>query len=131
MTRPVNTLLCVLGLATAMHLDWHLARPTIHEHSYGLSWHWVFAIPVFALNAWCVVRAWPSALLAASVVIIGGAGVLAAVVEPAWELSTGASVEWAFGPARLGAFAAFLAVGIVTHIGVLALLGRRAKHHNS
>lgn len=123
----LTALLVTLALATAMHLDWHAARPTVHHLSLGLSWHWLLAIPVFALTAWYVARVWPEHTLGASVAIIGIASVLAALAEPLYELWVDrAPMDWAFGPLRLTSFAAFLAAGIVTHVAVLALLRRRA-----
>ena len=124
--RLLNAALCTIGLATAMHLDWHVARPVVHEHSLGLSWHWLLAIPVFAVIAWCVHRAWPTQALFASAIIIGIASLLAAIVEPAWEVWVGgATREWAFGRERLVAFGAFLATGLLTQAAVLALARRR------
>ena len=125
--RILNASVCTIGLAAAMHLDWHAARPLIHDHSLGLSYHWLLAVPVLALIAWCVHRGWPSRTLAASVGIIGIASLLAAVIEPGLELLVeGAPWDWAFGRMRLVAFGTFLATGIVTYVVVLALLRRRA-----
>lgn len=124
-TRMITAALVTLGLATAMHLDWHVARPTVHHLSLGWDWHWVIAVPVFALTAWYVVRAWPDAVLGASVAILGTASLLAAVVEPAWEYGTGASFEWAFGRARVAGFGAFLVTGIITHATVVWLARNR------
>ena len=115
--------LVTLALATAMHLDWHLARPVHHRLSLGWSGHWLLAVPAFALVAWYVQRTRPANRLGASVGIILVASVLAAIVEPAWEYwIDGASWDWAFGPARLTAFLLYLAVGVVTQIATLALL---------
>jgi hypothetical protein len=84
------------------------------------------AVPVFALLAWYADRAWPRQVWLASAVIIGVAGFLAAVVEPAWELWVGgAPREWAFGRPRLIAFGAFLAAGVVTHVTLLTVAMRR------
>lgn len=125
--QPIKAALCAIGLAVAMHLDWHVARPAVHEHSLGLSWHWVFAVPVFALNAWCTARIWPMHVLRASLGIIGVASLLAAAVEPALEIWLGAaSSEWAFGWSRVGAFAAFLATGVVAQAVVLTIWRRWA-----
>jgi hypothetical protein len=121
--------LVTLALATAMHIDWHAARPSEHHLSLGWSWHWLLAVPVFALTAWYIQRTRPMNRLSASVGIILVASVLAAVVEPAWEYwIDGASWDWAFGRLRLTAFALFLVVGVVTQIATLALVsGRRAS----
>jgi len=62
-----------------------------------------------------------------SVAIVGTAGILAAVVEPAWEFWVDkAPFEWAFGRIRLEAFGAFVAAGIVSHAIVLGFLSRRS-----
>jgi hypothetical protein len=120
--------LVTLALATAMHLDWHAARPAEHHLSLGWRWHWLLAVPPCALTAWYVARAWPRHRLAASVAIFGIASLLAAVIEPAWEyLVDGATLEWAFGRPRLLAFAAFLITGAVTHAAVLSLRARRSS----
>ena len=121
--RRVSAALVTLGLAAALHLDWHVARPAAHHLSLGWAWHWLLAVPVFALTAWYVLRAWPERVVGASVVIIGVAVLLAAVVEPAWEVWTGAPVGWAFGRARLVAFGAFLAAGMISHVTVVGLGG--------
>ena len=126
MTRQTLTAVGVsLALATAIHLDWHFARPAHHQLSLGLRWHWLTAIPVFALLAWYVARAWPSQMLRASVVIIVSAVVLAGVVEPAWEYFLGdAPFEWAFGATRNLALATFLGTGLLSYGIALALAAR-------
>jgi hypothetical protein len=124
-TRLIHAGLVTLGLATAMHLDWHTARPAVHHFSLGWGWHWLLAVPVFALTAWYVDRAWTDRRSSASLAILGIASFLAAVVEPAWELWSGASLEWAFGRGRLGAFGAFLATGAITHAAWLWLASER------
>jgi hypothetical protein len=117
-----NTVLVTIALATAMHLDWHAARPAMHHLSLGWRFHWLLAVPAFALTAWFVRQTAPRRLVAASVGIIGVASVLAGIVEPAWEYwIDGATFEWTFGLMRLVPFVAFLAVGIATHIGVLVV----------
>jgi hypothetical protein len=126
-SRLVISALVTLGLATAMHVDWHVARPVVHHLSLGWRWHWVFAVPVFALSGWYVLRAWPTRPVGASLAILGVASLLAAVVEPSWEYWVeGASFDWAFGRVRLVAFGAFVAVGTVTHVAVLRFARRRS-----
>ena len=118
--------LVILALATAIHLDWHVARPTTHHLSLGWSWHWALAIPVFALAAWYVSRRHAPSAIRTSAVIIGGAILLGAVIEPAWEYWLGdASFDWAFGPHRTHAALVFIIAGIATYAGVLYLLSRR------
>lgn len=124
--RMVTSALVIVGLAAAMHLDWHVARPAVHHLSLGWRWHWLLAIPVFAVAALYVARAWPDRVLRASLIVIVAAGILAAVVEPAWEYWVdGATFEWAFGRLRLATFASFVAIGVLTQAAVVALTTRR------
>lgn len=127
--RLFTASLVTLGLATMMHLDWHAARPVEHHLSLGWQYHWLLAVPSFALTAWYVLRVWPDAVLRASVWIIVIASVLAAVVEPAWEYSTDATWEWAFGARRFSAFFAFLSAGLITYAGVA--IGSRQQTANT
>jgi hypothetical protein len=116
-----------LALASAIHLDWHAARPTVHHLSLGLSWHWLLAIPAFGLVAWYVVRAWPEQVVRASLWVVGGAVVLAGLVEPAWEyFFEDATLEWAFGSTRTIALVAFVATGLVAYVAVL-IAARRGR----
>jgi hypothetical protein len=117
--------LVIVAVASAMHLDWHFARPAHHQLSLGLAQHWLFAIPVFAFTGWYVSRFWPAQIVQASAVIIGGAAVVAQVIEPLYELIDGATFEWAFGAPRQIAFASFTSVGILTHAATVLLLRRR------
>ncbi|HEX6315927.1 MAG TPA: hypothetical protein VFZ73_13745 [Gemmatimonadaceae bacterium] len=128
MGRTIRSTLVCLALASAMHLDWHFARPAHHQLSLGLSWHWVLAIPAFGLVAWYVQRTSPDRLLRASVSIVLCAILIAGVVEPAYEYFLGgATFEWAFGLERIVALATFVAVGVVAHAAVLAFFRRRAS----
>ena len=124
-SRNTSTALVTLAVATAIHLDWHVARPAHHRLSLGLPAHWLLAIPVFGLVAWYVMRAWPGKVLPISIVIPGSAIVLAGVVEPAGEyFLSGASAEWAFGLPRFIALAAFVGTGLVAYAIVLATFRR-------
>lgn len=127
MARRTSAVLVTLALATAIHLDWHAARPTHHQLSLGLPWHWLLAVPVFGLVAWYVARAWPSNVLKASLWIVGAAVFLAGLVEPAWEYFLGdAPFDWAFGPIRNMALVTYLGTGLLTYVIVLGLLRRAA-----
>ena len=117
-----------LALATVIHLDWHFARPAHHPLSLGLPWHWLVAVPSFALVAWYVVRAWPVHLTSASLAIIGSATLLAGVLEPAWEyLAGGAPFDWAFGAPRNLALLAFMTAGLLTYCVILAVAVHRRR----
>ena len=127
--RIVSALLVSLALATAIHLDWHVARPTTHHLSLGLPWHWLAAIPVFALTAWYVAAAWPRQLWRASLWIVGGAVFLAGLLEPAWEYFVDdATFDWSFGRTRNKALATFVLTGVLTYVAVLAFVrpGKRS-----
>ena len=124
--RSNGIVLVIACVASTMHLDWHVARPEHHRLSLGLAQHWLLAIPVFAFTGWYVCRFWPAHIVPASAVIIGGAAMLAQVIEPLYELLIdGASFEWAFGAPRQTAFASFTSVGILTHAATVLLLRRR------
>ena len=129
MSRRISSAVLVsLGLAAAIHTDWHFARPTHHRLSLGLPWHWLLAIPVFALVAWYVSRVWSAQVTRASLVILGTAIVAAGLVEPAWEYwLDDATFEWAFGAARTQALAAYVATGLIAYVTTLVALQRRAK----
>jgi hypothetical protein len=125
---PVSAWL-VLLLATAIHADWHAARP-LHHHarlSFGLPQHWLLAVPVFAVAAVWIQRRWPARLLAASVANLGLAVIAAQLLEPlgeqAWYFH-----RFALGvePARWSAFLEFMAAGLVTYALTLAALRRGA-----
>lgn len=122
--KTISTLVC-LGLATAIHVDWHLARPAEHHLSLGLPWHWTLAIPTFGAVAWYVVRTTPHRLFRTSVSLLACAILIAGALEPAWEYFLGgATREWAFGRARLSALTAFVAVGLAAYVATIAVLRR-------
>ena len=124
--RPLGTSVAILLVGTAIHLDWHFARPTHHRLSLGLSWHWLLAIPVFALAAYWVARQNPRNPVKASALLLGAATLLGAVLEPAWEYFVGhAPYEWAFGPERTWGALAYVATGVVAYALTYLLLVRR------
>ena len=125
LNRNALAALVSIALATAIHLDWHVARPTVHHLSLGLPAHWLLAIPVFGLVAWYVVRVWPLSVLPASIAILGVAIVIGGVLEPAWEYFLGgASFEWAFGRTRNVILASFVGTGLLAYVAVAAILSR-------
>jgi hypothetical protein len=129
MSRPIpSAVLVSLGLAAAIHLDWHFSRPTHHQLSLGLSWSWLLAIPVFALVAWYVVRVWPARQFLASLLIVGSGVLAGGVLEPAWEYFIGdASREWAFGTERNLAFLTYTCAGLLAYCMVLAWFARNRR----
>jgi hypothetical protein len=50
-SRDFRAALVILGLATAVHVDWHVARPAVHHLGVGWRWHWLLTVPVFSLSA--------------------------------------------------------------------------------
>ena len=124
--KPLGTVIAVIVLGSAIHLDWHFARPTHHRLSLGLSWHWLLAIPVFAVASYWVSRQNPRNPVKASVLLLGAATLLGAVVEPAWEYLIGhAPYDWAFGPERTWGAITYVATGVVSYVLTYRLLRRR------
>ena len=125
--RNTSAALVTFALASAIHLDWHVARPTVHHLSLGLAAHWLLAIPVFALVAWYALRAWPWNMVRASIAIIGSAIMIGGVLEPSWEYFLGgATLEWAFGRARNTMLATFVGTGLLAYIAVVGFARRRS-----
>jgi len=126
--RPLGTSMAILLLASAIHTDWHFARPAHHRLSLDLSWHWLLAIPVFALAAVYVAKKNPPRLLAISVLLIGLATLIGGVLEPAYEYFLGgATWDWAFGPERTWAAIAFVTTGIAAYAITLLLIAGRSQ----
>ena len=118
--RRLLSIPAALLLAAAIHADWHLARP--HDHgglSGGWSFHWLVAVPLFALTAWYLNRR-SGRPLAAGAVTIGAAVFLGQVLEPLGEIALFHDA-WSevFSPERMGAFGAFMAAGIVAYGGMI------------
>ena len=125
MRKRLGLVVAAVLLAAAVHVDWHLARPTHHGGlSGGWEAHWILALPAFALVAWYVQRAWPGHTRLASLSVIGVAAFVAQVLEPLAELTLGATLSWTFGAERLGAFVTYMSAGIVTYGVVLLALKR-------
>jgi hypothetical protein len=103
----------IILLAGAIHLDWHLARPSHHRLSLGWEQHWLFAALAFGLVGWCVARTWPEQTWRRGAAIATLALVLAQGIEPITEV---ALYLHRFGypdePARWAAFFVCLAVGL-------------------
>ena len=124
--KPLGASIAAVLLGAAIHLDWHFARPTHHRLSLGLSWHWMLAIPVFAVAAYWVTRQNPRNPVKASVILLGAATLLGAVIEPAWEYFVGhAPYDWAFGPERTWGAITYVATGAASYALTWMLLRRR------
>jgi hypothetical protein len=123
--KPLGASVTVLLLAAAIHTDWHFARPAHHRLSLDLSWHWLFAIPVFALAAWYVWTRRPARPVAVSLLVLGLGTLIGAVLEPVYEYWLGgATFDWAFGPERTRAAVAFVATGVAAYIVTFFLMRR-------
>lgn len=126
--KPLGTSVAAILLGAAIHLDWHFARPTHHRLSLGLSWHWILAIPVFAVAAHWVRRQNPRNPVKASAGVLGAATLLGAVIEPAWEYFIGnAPYDWAFGPDRSWGAVMYVATGVASYALTYMLLKRRVS----
>jgi hypothetical protein len=86
--RRVLSAVLVLVLASAVHLDWHLARPAVHHRRLSLGWdqHWLFAALAFGIVGWVVARVWAERPWRAGWWIAVLALVLAQGIEPAFEV---------------------------------------------
>ena len=105
--------LLALFLATAVHVDWHLARPTHHRLSLGWEQHWLFAAAAFALVGWAIARRWPDRPWRAAAGIVAGALVIAQVIEPMMEVLAYQG-RWGYpgDPGRWGVFMTCVAAGL-------------------
>jgi hypothetical protein len=124
--KPLGAGIAAILLGSAIHLDWHFARPTHHRLSFGLSWHWLLAIPVFAVAAYWVSRQNPRSPIMASALLLAAATLLGAVIEPAWEYFIGhAPYDWAFGAERTRGAIAYVMTGVVSYALTYMFLRRR------
>jgi hypothetical protein len=87
--RRLLSVVLVLGLAGAVHLDWHLARSPRHHRRLSLGWdqHWVFAALAFGVVGWLVARTWPERPWRAGAWTAALAILLAQGVEPMSEVA--------------------------------------------
>ena len=121
MPKLTALILSVL-LAVALHVDWHLARPTHHRLSLGWTYHWLATALVFAIAGYVIARAWPSWRWRLGAVVFVAAVVLAQVIEPVlealiYEGRSGYDVE----PARWAAFGRAIVAAIPAYWGALWL----------
>ena len=120
--RRKVSLLVILLLAAVIHADYHLARPPIHHWSFGLWWHWVSCIVVFALAGAYLAWRWPAdrwraAAINVTLGVIGGQ-----VIEPLLEdIPFGGGIVWHVGPERWAAFGLCMAAGIPAVMVTLAI----------
>lgn len=111
--------LSALGIATAIHVDWHLARHIHARLSFGLAWHWVLAIPVFAILTWVITRkTMAQALLRCVLAMLLGV-LLGQIAEPLWE--GGGAIR---DVGRWRAFGEFMTAGLITWLTGYRLIRR-------
>lgn len=128
MRKHIVSIWLVLFLAAAVHVDFHLGRPTHFRHSGGSPIHFLLAIPVFAVAAFSVARRWPQQIRSASVRNLALGMVAGQLIEPASEpLIFGGPFLSAWEAPRWELFAEFLAVGIVVYVLTLMVVGRRTR----
>jgi hypothetical protein len=117
-----------VGLAAALHLDWHLARPEHHRLSLGWSFHWLATAVVFGAAGCLIARAWPGARWRLGAVVFGVAVVLAQLVEPALEvLFYQGQLGYVVESPRWAAFGRAMAAATPAYWAALWLCARRAE----
>lgn len=79
-------LLLSLLLASALHIDWHLARPAHYGLSLAWPYHWVATGILFGLTGWLIARKWPALRWRLGAVVFLAAILLAQGVEPLLEV---------------------------------------------
>jgi hypothetical protein len=124
--RKLTALGLSVLLATAVHLDWHFARPTHHRLSLGWSYHWVPTALVFGLVAWLIARRWPESRWHLGLGVFLGAVVLGQLIEPAAEIALDYHrLGYPDAPERWIAFAQTMAVAAPMYLAAMWLFGRR------
>lgn len=75
-----------LLLATALHVDWHLARPAHHRLSLDWPYHWLATAFVFAVVGCLTARTWPNVRWRLGAWVFVAAVLLAQGIEPVLEV---------------------------------------------
>jgi hypothetical protein len=115
-------------LATAVHVDWHFARPTHHRLSLGWPYHWALTALVFGLVAWMIGRRWPESRWHLGLAVFVGAVVLGQLIEPAAEVALDYHrLGYPAEPERWIAFAQTMAAAVPTYLAGIWLSGRPAS----
>ena len=130
--RPPISVWFVLLLASVIHVDWHVARPTHTRLALGWSYHWILGVLVFAVAAGVVARRWPLHAWLASALNVTLAVFVGQILEPLGEvlfykLPLGRIVDGA----RWAVFAEFMAAGLITYLVVMSLTLTRRRTNDS
>ena len=83
--RPLVSIPVIVALATLVHVDWHVARPTHHRLSLGWDLHWSLCAAGFAFAGWYLSRRFPRAPWHAAALNAALALLLGQIVEPILE----------------------------------------------
>ena len=83
--RPLVSIPVIVALATLVHVDWHVARPTHHRLSLGWDLHWSLCAAGFAFAGWYLSRHFPRAPWQAASLNVALALLLGQIVEPILE----------------------------------------------
>jgi hypothetical protein len=111
--RRLLFIVLVLSLAGAVHVDWHLARPSHHRLSLGWDQHWLFAAVTFGIVGWVVARTWPQHAWRRGSAIAALALLLAQGIEPMGEVALGLHrIGYPDEPLRWTAFLVCMAGGL-------------------
>jgi len=124
--QRLPALILSVVLATALHVDWHLARPTHHRLSLGWTHHWLATAVVFASVGYIIARVWPNSRWRLGAVVFAAAVVLAQAIEPVFEaLIYDGRFGYDVEPARWAAFVRAIAAAIPAYWGALWLCARQ------
>ena len=124
----VPTFLLALVLGAAIHLDFHLARPTHHRLSLGWPYHWIVAAAIFAAVGWVIARRWPEQRWRMGIAVFVVGVFLGQGVEPVLEeLLYAHRIGYATEPERWAAFWTSMLVSTPAFFAALWLCARRPR----
>ncbi|HET6764954.1 MAG TPA: hypothetical protein VFH27_14820 [Longimicrobiaceae bacterium] len=127
--RRLASAMLVLALASAVHVDWHLARHAEHHGRLSLGWeqHWIFAALAFAAVGWAIARMWPAGPWRPGAWIAGIALIIAQGIEPVAEsVLCLHQIGYPAEPGRWRAFLLCVAAGLPAY-GLAIWLGHRTR----
>lgn len=124
--RRVYFLLLALLVATAIHVDWHFARPAHHRLSLDWSSHWLFAVPIGALVGLLVARGFALAPYRAAAAILLLGIVIGHGVEPLLEaVLYHQRIGYSVDAQRWAAFLSFTAVASASVFLTIGMVRKR------